>query len=201
MLSTILTYATQAKARLLEQYRGLSKFSALVGELGDRAQEAETAIFGLLGVLELGTATGVWLERLGGIVGERRQASADAAYRRYVLARVQANKSSGTVEDLIAVCTEWHGAPCDVVITDCPPAGIQLDFREWSASSGSVSIGHDEWVRLVKLLSATKAAGVGVDVLYVEDAIDAFTFSSGSTVEVDATFGLDGGGLADARRA
>lgn len=201
MLSEILTYATQAKARLLEQYRALVQFPTLVGELGDRVQEAETAVFGLLGVLELGTATGVWLDRLGGIIGERRQGVVDAAYRRYALARVRANKSDGTVEDLIAVCTEWHGAPCDVVITDCPPAGIQLDFREWSASTGSVSIGHDEWMRLVKLLSATKAAAVGVDVLYVEDGIDAFTFSSGATAEAGVGFGLDEGGLADARRA
>lgn len=201
MLSEILTYATQAKARLLEQYRTLVKFPALVGELGDRVQEAETAVFGLLGVLELGTATGVWLDRLGGIVGERRQGVVDAAYRRYALARVQANKSNGTVEDLIAVCTEWHGAPCDVVITDYPPAGIELDFREWSASTGSVSIAHDEWIRLVRLLAGTKAAGVGVSVLYVEDAIDTFTFATADAPEAATGFGFNEAGWADARRA
>lgn len=185
MLQEMLDYASRAKGRMLAQYREKAKFSAFVGELADRAQELEVVLFDVLEQTAVGTAIGVWLDRLGLVVGEERGGEGDTLYRRYVQARVRANRSEGTLEDIIAVITAWYGAAFPtLVLTEPGRANLLINLDSPDVTSAAVA-------RLVRLLRDTRSAAVGAQLLWQEDASSKiFTFSSGATLEADSDAGF-----------
>ncbi len=58
----------------------------------------------LIGLLDIDNSVGVQLDGIGKLVGQVRDGLEDAAYRRYLRARIVANKSDGLINDLILVC-------------------------------------------------------------------------------------------------
>jgi hypothetical protein len=68
------------------------------------AQDLEDALWSVLVDSTLDTATGVWLDRLGVIVGQARLSlSSDDVYREHLRARVAVNRSQGTFTDAYRV--------------------------------------------------------------------------------------------------
>lgn len=198
MLTEITDYAARARARLLEQYKGRAKLAALVAAFAGRVQDLEVALFDLIDQTSIGTAVGVWLERLGAIVGEPKDGALEVLYRRYVRARVRANRSTGTYEDVIAVVTEWNGAVpfAGLELTELGRASFHVDLSD-------PDVDNTHALRLVRLLSSTRAAGVGCQMLWQLDAsTKVFTFATGSGLEADSDAGFGdtgnpstGGGL------
>lgn len=189
MLTEILDYAARAKARLLVQYRELPLLSSYLGELVGRVQEIEASLFDVIEVTSIDTATGVWLERLGALVGEPRGGAVDALFRRYIKARVKANRSRGTFEDVIAVVTEWNGATfAGLELRDLGRATMQVDLDDPDLADEPVR-------RLGRILSGTRAAGVALELFWQPVASSkVFKFATGTTPEadVDAGFGDTG---------
>lgn len=66
-------------------------------------QRAEDALASMLVNRSVDTAVGAQLDLVGKIVGQARAGLDDDTYRRYIRARIRANKSNGTIEDLIIV--------------------------------------------------------------------------------------------------
>lgn len=200
MLVEITDYAARAKAKLLAQYSDKPRIAGLVGELGGLAQEAEAAIWDLISETSIATATGIWLDRLGAIIGEPRDGAADSDYRAFIRARIHANRSNGRVEDLIAVVKAWNGGVLPTLfVTQYFPAAVEVRL-------GAVVTVVD---RLLRLLKCTRSAAIGQMVLYqtVADAA-AFTFSSSASPEASATQGFGdsttpatGGAFVGAERA
>lgn len=197
MLTEITDYAARARARLLEQYKSRPKFSALVAAFAGRVQDLEVALFDLIDQTSVGTAVGVWLERLGAIVGEPKDGALEALYRRYVRARIRANRSLGTYEDVIAVVTEWYGATFpDLQLTELGRASFHVDLND-------PDVDNTHALRLVRLLSSTRAAGIGCQMLWqLDGSSKVFTFATSSSLEADALAGFGdtanpatGGGL------
>lgn len=92
-----------ALGRLLEQDKGkpnlvalLSAFVRPMQTLEDEADKVET-------LRGLDDAAGVWLDRLGAVVGQPRNAFDDEDYRLHIRARLLVNRSSGTPEELLAI--------------------------------------------------------------------------------------------------
>jgi hypothetical protein len=205
-LATISNMSELAKARVLAQYQpATTRFVALVTELAGQVQEAETAIFGLLAQLSVATASGLWLERLGAIVGENREGLTDDGlssdgYRAFINGRVLANKSQGTVEELYAI--SHAAAPVNTfALSEQPPAAMQLVVG--NAMTDLVA------QRFARLLGVARAVGVRLSVLYntLPDS-NTFTFSSGTSLEASSTLGFGdssnpstGGGMASAINA
>lgn len=103
-LTEITDHAGEAVARLPMQHRDQPGIEAMVRALAAQAQEIETAIIDLLLDRTVETAIGVHLDRIGDIVGETRDGETDdEIYRRRVRARIYANRSSGTAEELIRI--------------------------------------------------------------------------------------------------
>lgn len=185
MLTEITDYVARARARVLQQYREKTVLMALVGELALAAQAIETSLFDVIEQTTIGTSTGAWLDRLGALVGEERGGEGDVLYRRYIRARVQANTSEGTFEDLIAVITEWYGSAFpSLIITEPGRANVLIDLNSPDVTQTQVD-------RLVKLLRDTRAAGVGAQFLYqLQSSTKIFQFSSDATLQSDANKGF-----------
>lgn len=185
MLSEITDYVARARARVLQQYREKPSLMALIGEMAATVQEIETALFDVIEQTTIGTSTGAWLDRLGALVGEERGGVGDVLYRRYILSRVQANTSEGTLEDIISVITAWWGAPFpSLKLTEPGRANLLVDLDSPDVLQAAVE-------RLVRLLRDTRAGGVGGQVLYqFQSDPKIFQFSSNATLQADANKGF-----------
>lgn len=183
MIAEIVNFADRQVARMLERYRNKTRTVLLVRELADSVQEVEAALWDLISRTAIDTADGVWLEGLGRVVGENREGATDTEFRRFIRARIRANRSAGTVEDIIGVLTAWNGSLPTLLVVDRFPAGIELTL--------TASFPADHLPRLIRLLKSTRAAGVGTMLIYqhVEDA-NAFTFSSNATLQVSSAQGF-----------
>lgn len=204
MLTQILDHAARARARVLAQYRERTTWLvALLEELGASVQEVEDALFDVVDQLSISNATGIWLERLGGIVGEPRAGqSNDVIYRRFIRARVKANRSNGTLEDVLAVLVEAQGFLMPTLtLTELGRASFQVDFGN--------DINFELFERLRRLVSATRSAGVGCTMFWMDEAsTKTFTFAEAAVLQSDTQRGFGnatvagvGGGFAGAYRA
>lgn len=97
------TMATDAQGRVISQYREAPNFMALIGQLGGQVQLVEDALWDLYEAAFIDTATDVWLEYIGSIVGEAREGWDDVTYLRLIRARILANRSSGTIDEVFEV--------------------------------------------------------------------------------------------------
>jgi hypothetical protein len=190
-LSHVLDFVTRAQARALGQYRTASKFMALLGELGGIVQGLEDAVWGLIDMTAVSTATGIWLDRLGAVVGEERGGEADALYRTIIQARIIALRSSGTVENIIAalvpILVATEGAGYTLGVVQFAPAGLELSLGPSGAAFNSGTLIQ----RLGRIIKAARAAGVGVSVLYPCGPDDHnFTFATSAAPEADIDFGF-----------
>lgn len=184
MFSQIIDYADRAVSRMLTQYRERPRMRALVSQLATEVQAAEDALWAMVAQTAIDTADGVWLDRLGAIVGEGRDGASDADYRDFIRARITANKSESTVEDILDLLRAWNGGTLpSITFVDAFPAAFELTL--------STVVSLADLPRLFRLLRSTRAAGIGAMFIYqtVADA-DAFTFSSDATLQASSTQGF-----------
>jgi hypothetical protein len=171
----------RAKSRMLSQYRKLDQFVADLGVLVSEAQILEDALWAFFEQMDLDAAVGSWLDVIGRLLGETRPAGlADDNFRDFIRARIIANHSSGTPEELIAICAQVLNRPFgtigiswDVVIDEFPPASLNLFLFE--PALGGVS---DPFLpEVLKLLGIAKAAGVKLLVEYRTDSVEDHHFA------------------------
>ena len=111
-LSKNVEHVLQARARLIIQYETKPRVDALLCVYVDQIQLLEDALWQLQTLRTIDLGEGVQLDGIGEIVGQERQGLSDADYRPLLRARVRANRSSGTVPDLIAVaCAALDNPP------------------------------------------------------------------------------------------
>lgn len=104
MVTQITTHNADAKARLLQQYKGKAKIEGLLDALGsDQIQDLEDAIFGLNTRLDIDNSSGVQLDNIGTIVGRKRNGQSDAVYRIFLKAIIGRNVSESEAERVISV--------------------------------------------------------------------------------------------------
>jgi hypothetical protein len=158
----VIDHVSRAKARLLSQYQSSPKLVALVGELGAVAAEVETALFQVGLQTSIDSAAGTWLDWIGSIVKEPRGSLADATYRVMIRARILANRTRGTTEDVNAVLKAWNAGvfPTVNVFVDSFPAGLDLQI-----TSPLLDTTEKVW-RLWSLLKSTRAGGVALMLRY-----------------------------------
>lgn len=77
--------------------------AALLSILVSGKQQLEDAAQQIRYAFNADDAVGDQLDTLGDIVGEARNGLVDDVFRRYVKARIKANKSSGTIPELIVI--------------------------------------------------------------------------------------------------
>lgn len=194
MLAEITTYVADVRRRILTQYLK-PKIAGLLEVFAGQAQELESALWELLLQTSIGyfgppivgppieptspRTSGIWLDYLGARVGEARDGEEiDGQYATWIATRIRANRSSGSLPDLIGVLAlpmDGHSTP---VITELYPAGLEID------------IGHEITAelaeRVARYLRVARSAGVGISLLFNEEN-DALTFTFSSTDAPEAS--------------
>lgn len=104
-LSHNTTIVTDGKALLPGMHQGKANFEALLGIFLAKLQEVEDTFWDSYVLRQLDNATAAQLNLIGKIVGEPRRliSSGDADYRRLIRARIAANKSAGTIAQVLRV--------------------------------------------------------------------------------------------------
>jgi len=151
----IVEFPDRTIAATPSQFRYLPRFAALLHGLGEGVQAAEDDGFVLVSDRRLDNAEGASLDQWGAIVGEQRGALDDGDYRRFIRARILANRCLGTCEDLIAIFAIIT-APSVVELRPLYPAGYQITaFRESAWMSATVRS------RVAGIMADAHPSGVG----------------------------------------
>jgi hypothetical protein len=121
--------------------------------LSEQAQELENALWDVYYYRSIDNAFGAVLDTLGALVGQPRNGLDDADYRRYIRARIVANKSNSTVEDLILIARLILNDPAATVVVDQEGAAAVVVRIEDLAVEESLA------ETLISFLRTSKAAG------------------------------------------
>lgn len=182
----ITDHDTRALARLIEKLKRKPKLAAVLSASNAQTQALEDAYWQLYSQRSIDTAVGDPLDILGKIVGERRDGSPDADYRLRIRARIRANLSNGTVEDIFRVFRALLGA-------SAPMATFSWSVS-WPAQFvfvvGGVVIPTPQVPIFARFLYDSKAGGVGAH--FGSQPIpdeEAFTFAISAFLTMPAAMG------------
>ena len=141
----------------------INMLSVLLGPI----QDLEDTFYDLAVERRLDTAIGAQLDVYGIIVGASRRGLSDDDYRVYLQVRIQANRSNGQGDVILAVVQNITQG-LNLLMQQHPPAAYHL---QWNSSAGTSSALQ---FLLERLLNETTAAGV--EWTAVEGTADAARF-------------------------
>lgn len=172
-LVKITDYAARALRRILEQFKGKKSHEDVQRLVARQVQEIENALWDVAELTDINTATFHALDLLGKLVGERRDGAVDADYRLRVRARILANRSCGTHEDIYKVFRALLAGITGYVLKIAPayPAGFVLTVTGIGITAAQLAI-------FIRFLRDSKGAAIAAWFGWqpVPDA-DAFTCS------------------------
>jgi hypothetical protein len=103
-------WSARLRSRLYQQFKSSVSWQQWCDEvLGPQFQDLEDAGQTLLTLLSIEDSEGVQLDNIGRHIGQPRSGVDDETYRLYLSARVLANKSDGTAEDIFKVLRALYG--------------------------------------------------------------------------------------------
>ena len=105
----VANWAARLRTRLYAQFRDKVTWKQWADLLGRQQQVLEDATQTLLTILDIDASEGVQLDVIGRIVGQLRTGVEDATYRLYLRARILANRSTGTPENIYSVMRALFG--------------------------------------------------------------------------------------------
>jgi hypothetical protein len=175
------THATEAKDKLITQFKGLSEFEGLLDSYMAQIQELEGVLFDLLAIVtDLDSQDGAQLDLVGTVVGQAREGRADAAYLNAIKAKLVTNFASGTVDEMRTMLELI--VTNDFTIEEYFPAALVVRLVDAFLGSGA---------EIASLITQIRAAGVRATLEYsTEDDVDTFQFASGDTAEASETEGF-----------
>lgn len=145
------------------------------------AQDVEDAMFDLFVYRAADTAFGDQLDALGNLVGQERGGLSDDDYRRFIRARVMANRSRGNIEDMIRVMNLVINDPAVTIELETQRGTIVVRLRGIITSSALAAI-------VLEFAKDSKSGGIRVVLeSYVDVEAEMFTtartaFLSGSVI-------------------
>lgn len=118
-------HVTRGLSRLPEQFKDSENFKHLIQIFLEEIQEIEETIYDILRFSSLDQAVGIHLDRIGEILGKRREGMSDEEYSRYLRVQVSLNTSQGTIPTLINLWKYLLNTD-NVNYKEEFPAGVQL---------------------------------------------------------------------------
>lgn len=172
-----------ALLRLLAQEQNKDLIKRLVQIPTGRIQVLEDGLWDVWEQFDLDTAEGEFLERIGEIVGESRQGRPDDIYRLWVRARSRANRSSGTVPDLLAILSLILPEGTPVEYTDIAARNAEMQF----VIQGQIQYPD----QVLAIMRSVAPAGVQLDIIFITFPVEeAFTYDTGPAYDVGLYAGV-----------
>lgn len=200
-------YTDSALALAMAQYAGKTDFEYLLSAFVDEIQTLGDQLSELASERYLDGAEGIQLDRLGEIVDEPRGGKTDFLYLAYLEARILANRSNGTPDEVLAVARlvldamAWTSGSVDttqdLALTNVYPAAVYVYF--WGvgsdATTGATSV---ETRQLFLLCLEAIAAGIHLVAVVSDRArAETFTFDGSSSQNLDAGYWADSSSVVD----
>jgi len=117
----------QGVALLVSQFRNKPLIEILVRALMEQVQDLEDALWDLLVNRAIDTADGAQLVVIGKIVGQPQGTFDQDTYRTWIKARVLVNRSSGTVDDMVAIVNAVLPTGATMRVTEYYPAAFVIE--------------------------------------------------------------------------
>lgn len=96
----------QGEELLLHQFRDKKNIKAILGSYNNEVEQANKHLFDLINNFTVEKATGIYLEYLGNIVGQKRLGNTDEDYRDLILKKILVNTSDGTPDTLLSILSD-----------------------------------------------------------------------------------------------
>lgn len=167
--------------RVISRFDHSPRLRGFIAALLDQVQEVEGVLLDLFYSRTLDGATDAQLDVIGRVVGEPRDGLDDAAYRRFIRARLSVNLSQGERERLKDIVRATAGTD-DVQFVPNYPAAFVVYYLTRTPLSASVRN------RIKAMLLDATGSGIGLDLVEADE--DYFGFA-----EDDAALGFDEGTL------
>ena len=175
---------SDAEAMTPVAFQGQPRIEALLAAIAGQIQEIESSAYDVLISTAFDVSSGDALDQWGDLVGERRGDLSDIDYRRFIEARMLANRSTGSIDELLAVWTLITAENVAIRYEPMEPAGFIL----WTVRSGFMSSSMRR--RVAGMMADVKPAGVTM--LLIEALIGGIGFEEAGS----GWTGFDAGGLA-----
>ncbi len=174
-ITQITDHEDRAYAMLTERFKNNVTMRAMLRSWARQIQDLEDCVFEILNELYLAVAVGVWLDRLGAIVGEERNGADDDIYRLRIRARIQLNKSNGTIPDILSILSLLIDDAQSLELQERFPAAFRVDV--FGPTTGATAI------QIARILRLAKAGGVNADlVASAAEVEDTFIWASGNSL-------------------
>lgn len=196
-------HEAEALAALLEQFIGKTNIEEMLSSYVQEVQELENVLYSLFDEKLLDTAVGAQLDLLGRIVQEPRRSSDDEVYRKLIRGRIAANRSSGTIPELLNLLTIISEIDDEYILREYFPASLTVEAQQAILPNDEIASFDDvtytnatadrlmvyprlgvtevPWFAsvIMDLLRDAKAAGIKISFLWnSEDQANIFQFSS-----------------------
>lgn len=182
----IVDHSDRGIARALATLTGKPRLEAFLRSWLDSAQELEDVVYALRAMMLVSSATGVWLERLGKIVGQPKEGRTDEVYRVWIMARTLVNRSSGTAPQLLAIVEALVPDGVSIYTQDEYPAALTVHVYG--------VIDYDTGDAIAQLLQRARCPGVRLLFhWHVTDDAELFKYSDDGTYQASSPTGYDAG--------
>lgn len=165
-----------------------SKYLEFLAVLLYQIERVDFALLETWTLTTLANAINSQLDRLGALVGEKRQGLVDDDYRRTIGARIAINRSTGRREDIIRIALSLVNTPGTIIAVSGTSGVALVDIRATNVDLSLATL-------VYKYLNEAIEATVRLGVVYRLHTGDEFLFSLGDTSPASSTNGFsdDGG--------
>jgi hypothetical protein len=178
----IADYETRGPEQLVERYRQPRIMAVLRSWLSE-LQYVEDVFWSLLTERIVDNASDARLDILGRILGQPREGRSDEVYRAWVAARVLVLRSSGQIEQLIAIMRRLLGPSVPIYIEEYYPLAMML--------RAEAPIDPTLGAQIAKFLAAAKGGGVALHFEWSSALSFRLPITLGDEPEFDSPMGLD----------
>lgn len=138
-----------------EQSEKLKQFTEAFLE---QVNSIENDVEGILSSFELSSATGIFLDRIGLLIGELRQGRSDDDFRDAIYLRITINNSNGTIEDIYQILGLLLGKDTQIILRRTGKAVVSMFIQSPNITT-----------ELYQLLQQILPVGVKVDRIMYSD--------------------------------
>lgn len=171
----ILNHVSIAQAQVVEQFESAEKFKDLVRGFVQRVQDQEYLFSDLQTLTTIDFATGDTLDSIGEMIGLPRSsvsATTDDEYRALIKIQIGINRSSSTAKALIDALKLLTDS-VNITYVEVYPAGVFIAVLENLITS-----------QIKAKIKELVAAGVGLEIVYLNSIAPPFTFASEGGIPV-----------------
>lgn len=168
------THEADGIARLLERFRGLPVFEALLRIALQRVQHIEDVLWSLYIGVWIDNAEGLQLDNLGDVVGEGREGRDDDTYRLWIRARIAINRANGKIDDTLKVARLILEPTAVLSYTPEYPAAYRVDVLDTAISAADI----------YELLNEVRPAGVRLTAAVTADLAHALIWDDADPAHV-----------------